>query len=120
MAYDDEQFAARIRTALGDEPDLTEQRMFGGLGFMLAGHMVVAASGQGGLLVRVDPADSDRLVDTTNARPMEMRGPGDAWLAPRRRRRRPHVAPAHDVGEAGDDVRAHAAAQALRSRALEL
>ena len=48
--------------------------MFGGLGFMLAGHMVVAASGQGGLLVRVDPADADRLVDTTDARPMEMRG----------------------------------------------
>ena len=48
--------------------------MFGGLGFMLAGHMVVAASGRGGLLVRVDPADSDRLVDTTNARPMQMRG----------------------------------------------
>ena len=73
MAYD-EQLAARIRTTLGDEPDLTEQRMFGGLGFMLAGHMVVAASGQGGLLVRVDPDDSDRLVDTTNARPMQMRG----------------------------------------------
>jgi TfoX/Sxy family transcriptional regulator of competence genes len=73
VAYD-ERLAARIRTTLGDEPDLTEQKMFGGLGFMLAGHMAVAASGQGGLLVRVDPADSDRLVDTTNARPMEMGG----------------------------------------------
>jgi hypothetical protein len=51
-----------------------EQKMFGGLAFMIGGNMAVAASGQGGVLVRVDPAESDRLVETTNARPMEMRG----------------------------------------------
>jgi len=48
--------------------------MFGGLAFLVGGNMAVAASGQGGILVRVDPADSDTLVATTNARLMEMRG----------------------------------------------
>ena len=48
--------------------------MFGGLAFLIGGNMAVAASGQGGVLVRVDPAQSERLVATTNARPMEMRG----------------------------------------------
>jgi hypothetical protein len=48
--------------------------MFGGLAFLIGGNMAVAASGQGGVLVRVDPAQSDALVATTNARPMEMRG----------------------------------------------
>jgi hypothetical protein len=43
--------------------------------------MAVAASGQGGVLVRVDPAESDALVASTNARPMEMRGREMAgWL----------------------------------------
>ena len=48
--------------------------MFGGLAFLIGGNMAVAASGQGGALVRIDPAESDRIVATTNARPMEMRG----------------------------------------------
>jgi hypothetical protein len=48
--------------------------MFGGLAFLIGGNMAVAASGQGGLLVRVDPAESDALVGKTKARPMEMRG----------------------------------------------
>ena len=73
MAYDEE-LAERIRELLADERDLTEKKMFGGLAFLVAGNMAVAASGQGGLLVRVDPADSERLVATTNAYPMEMRG----------------------------------------------
>jgi TfoX/Sxy family transcriptional regulator of competence genes len=73
MAYDEE-LAARIRELVGDEPGLTEQRMFGGLAFLVGGNMALAASGQGGLLVRVDPAESDRLVAETEARPMEMRG----------------------------------------------
>jgi TfoX/Sxy family transcriptional regulator of competence genes len=72
MAYD-EDLAGRIRELLTGE-DVTEQKMFGGLAFMLGGNMAVAASGQGGVLVRVDPDESDRLVETTNARPMEMRG----------------------------------------------
>ncbi|HET9243563.1 MAG TPA: TfoX/Sxy family protein [Gaiella sp.] len=73
MAYD-EQLADRIRTLIGAEAGLTEQKMFGGLAFLIGGNMAVAASGQGGLLVRVDPAQSETLVATTNARLMEMRG----------------------------------------------
>jgi TfoX/Sxy family transcriptional regulator of competence genes len=59
---------------LGSESDLVEKKMFGGLAFLIGGNMAVAASGQGGVLVRVDPAQSDTLVATTNARLMEMRG----------------------------------------------
>jgi TfoX/Sxy family transcriptional regulator of competence genes len=73
MAYD-EDLAERIRELIAAEPGLTEQKMFGGLAFLVGGNMAVAASGQGGVLVHVDPADSDRLVATTNARLMEMRG----------------------------------------------
>jgi TfoX N-terminal domain len=73
MAYD-EDLAERIRYLLGGEPDLIERPMFGGLAFLIGGNMAVAASGQGGVLVRVDPAESDKLVSTTDAFPMEMRG----------------------------------------------
>ena len=73
MAYD-EQLADRIREQIGEEPTLTEKKMFGGLAFFIGGNMAVGASGQGGILVRVDPAESDRLVETTSAYPMEMRG----------------------------------------------
>ena len=73
MAYD-EQLADRIRELIGDQPDVTEKKMFGGLAFLIRGNMAVAASGQGGALVRVDPDRSERLVTTTKARPMEMRG----------------------------------------------
>jgi TfoX-like protein len=80
VAYD-EALAARLRTLVGDEPGLTEQKMFGGLAFLVDGNMAVAASGQGGLLVRVDPADSSALVTDTPAYPMEMRGRSmDGWL----------------------------------------
>ena len=55
--------------------------MFGGLAFLIGGNMAIAASGQGGLLVRADPAQSDKLVETTTARPMEMRGRSmQGWL----------------------------------------
>jgi TfoX/Sxy family transcriptional regulator of competence genes len=73
VAYD-EDLADRIRELVGSESDLTEKKMFGGLAFLIGGNMAVAASGQGGVLVRVDPAQSDTLVATTNARLMEMRG----------------------------------------------
>jgi TfoX/Sxy family transcriptional regulator of competence genes len=73
VAYDEE-LAGRIRELLGSEADLTEKKMFGGLAFLIGGNMAVAASGQGGVLVRVDPARSDTLVATTTARLMEMRG----------------------------------------------
>ena len=80
MAYD-EALAERIRELVGGEPALTEKKMFGGLAFLIGGNMAVAASGQGGVLVRVDPAESDRLVATTNARLMEMRGRSmQGWL----------------------------------------
>jgi hypothetical protein len=73
VAYDEE-LAGRIRQLVGSESDLTEKKMFGGLAFLIGGNMAVAASGQGGVLVRVDPAESDTFVSTTNARIMEMRG----------------------------------------------
>ena len=73
MAYD-EALAERIRQLLAGERDLTEQKMFGGLAFLIGGNMAVGASGQGGILVRVDPAESDELVTKTSARLMEMRG----------------------------------------------
>ena len=73
MSYDEE-LADRIRDLVGSESDLSERKMFGGLAFLIGGNMAVAASGQGGILARVDPAQSDTLVATTNARLMEMRG----------------------------------------------
>jgi hypothetical protein len=80
MAYDEE-LAERIRELVSAERGLTEKKMFGGLAFLIGGNMAIAASGQGGVLVRVDPAESDGLVASTNARPMEMRGREMAgWL----------------------------------------
>ena len=80
MAYDEE-LADRIRALLGNRAGLTEKKMFGGLGFMIGGNMAIAASVQGGILVRVDPDESDDLVATTPAEPMEMRGrPMGGWL----------------------------------------
>ncbi len=80
MAYDEE-LADRIRELVGGESGLTEKKMFGGLAFLIGGNMAVAASGQGGILVRVDPAQSDTLVAKTSARLMEMRGRSmQGWL----------------------------------------
>jgi TfoX/Sxy family transcriptional regulator of competence genes len=73
VAYDEE-LAARIRVLLTGEADVAEKPMFGGLAFLVGGNMAVAASGQGGLLVRVDPEDAERLLARTSARPMEMHG----------------------------------------------
>jgi TfoX/Sxy family transcriptional regulator of competence genes len=80
VAYDQE-LADRIRELIGGESELSEKKMFGGLAFLIGGNMAVAASGQGGALVRVDLAQSDTLVAATNARLMEMRGrPMQGWL----------------------------------------
>ena len=80
MGYDNE-LADRIRELVAGEPMLTEQRMFGGLAFLISGNMAVAASGHGGLLVRADPNQSDKLVATTSAQLMVMRGrPMKGWL----------------------------------------
>jgi hypothetical protein len=80
MAYDEE-LADRIRAALTDQSGLTEQKMFGGLAFLVHGNMAVAASGQGGLLLHIDPADADELTKEPHVRRMEMRGREmDGWL----------------------------------------
>jgi TfoX/Sxy family transcriptional regulator of competence genes len=77
----DEELAGRIRALIGSEPSLTEKKMFGGLAFLIGGNMAIGASGQGGLLVRVDPQESDGLTAGTPAYPMEMRGRQMAgWL----------------------------------------
>ena len=73
MAYD-EDLADRIRELLGGTKGVTEKKMFGGLAFLVGGNMAVAASGQGGVLVRVDPDQGEKLIRTTKAQPMEMRG----------------------------------------------
>ncbi len=72
MAYD-EDLAARIRELLGDEPGIAEKRMFGGLAFLVDGNMSVAVSGQGGLMVRVPPDDTESLLERQHVRPMVMR-----------------------------------------------
>jgi TfoX/Sxy family transcriptional regulator of competence genes len=73
MAYDEE-LAERIRKLLAASAAVSEKKMFGGLAFLVGGNMAIAASGQGGALVRCDPNDSDTLVATTNAEPMVTRG----------------------------------------------
>jgi hypothetical protein len=80
MAYD-EDLATRIRDLIGPDRDLTEKKMSGGLAFLIRGQMAVSASGQGGVLVHVDPGRSGDLVATTRATTAVMQGremPG--WL----------------------------------------
>ncbi|SRR5258707_11240981 len=80
MPYDEE-LAGRIRQLIGSDPELTEKKMFGGLAFLIRGNMAIAASSEGGAMVRVDPAQSDTLVATTKATLMSMRGRDMAgWL----------------------------------------
>jgi TfoX/Sxy family transcriptional regulator of competence genes len=77
----DEELAERIRDLVAGEPNLTEKKMFGGLAFLIGGNMAIAASGQGGALVRVDPEESDKLVAKSNAEVMVMRGRAmKGWL----------------------------------------
>jgi hypothetical protein len=94
MAYDQE-LADRIRTALSDRPSLREVKMFGGLAFMVDDRMVVCAAGDGGLLVRSDPARSDELVAIEGAKQAEMAGRsmGPSWIS---------VAPEATAGEGLD------------------
>ncbi len=80
MAYD-EQLAERVRALLAGEPGVVEQRMFGGLAFLIGGNMSVSVSGQGGLLLRCDPEQTDALVAEPHAARFEMRGRAmDGWL----------------------------------------
>jgi TfoX/Sxy family transcriptional regulator of competence genes len=80
VAYDLE-VAEHLRELLAGEPDVVEKRMFGGLAFLVAGHMAVTASGRGGLLLRVDPARTDELLADGRAGRFVMRGREmDGWL----------------------------------------
>jgi hypothetical protein len=80
MAYD-EDLANRLRDYLHAEEGLTERQMFGGLAFLIHGNMAVSASGQGGLLLRVDPAQTEELVRQPHAQRFVMRGREmDGWL----------------------------------------
>ncbi len=80
VAYDVE-MADRLREILAGERGVVEKRMFGGLAFTVAGHMAVSASGQGGLLLRIDPAHTDTLVVDPRASRFVMRGREmDGWL----------------------------------------
>jgi hypothetical protein len=99
MAYD-EDLADRIRELIAGDPDVTEQRMFGGLAFLVAGNMSVAASGQGGLMVRVDPAETDSAVVRCR-------------VGCESRRRRAYRARARTLGQARRRVRPLACSQAV-------
>jgi TfoX/Sxy family transcriptional regulator of competence genes len=80
MAYD-EGLADRVREAVAGEPGVTEKRMFGGLAFLVHGNMAVSASSQGGLLLRIDPADAESHTERPGVRRFEMRGREmDGWL----------------------------------------
>jgi hypothetical protein len=82
----DEELADRIRLLIEGDPRLTEKKMFGGLAFLIGGNMAVAASGEGGAMIRVDPRQSDALVATTTASVVVMRGrAGYARLLPPKR-----------------------------------
>ena len=80
VAYD-EDLANRIRELIAGGPDVTERRMFGGLAFLVGGNLSVAASGRGGLMVRVDPENTQALATRPHALPFEMRGRAmQGWL----------------------------------------
>jgi len=80
MAYD-EDLANRIRELVALEAGVSERRMFGGLAFLIDGHMSVSVSGRGGLMLRCDPAETDQLRSRPHAGPFEMRGRVmDGWL----------------------------------------
>jgi TfoX/Sxy family transcriptional regulator of competence genes len=80
MAYD-ELLAARLRDVVEGEPGLAEKKMFGGLSFLVNGNMAVAASGKGGLMLRVDPEQTETLLAEPHAEEFHMHGRGmRGWL----------------------------------------
>jgi hypothetical protein len=102
MPYD-AVLAGRIHELLEGQSQLEEKKMFGGLAFLIGGNMAIAASGQGGVLVRADPEESDKLIATTNAEAFEMRGRTmKGWLrvAPEHVRTKPQLAKWVGVGTA--------------------
>jgi TfoX/Sxy family transcriptional regulator of competence genes len=77
----DEDLANRIRELIAGEDGVAEKKMFGGLAFLIGGNMSVSASGQGGLLLRCDPAETEKLLQKPHAEPFEMRGRAmHGWL----------------------------------------
>jgi hypothetical protein len=119
MAYDEE-LAGRIRQLIGSDPELTEKEMFGGLAFLIRGNMAIAASGEGGAMVPVNPAQSDAPGGDGEGRADEHARPGHAWMVAGQFHRSPHRRPASAVGRDRHRIRAFAAAQveARRSAAL--
>lgn len=90
MTYDAD-LADRLRALLSSEPAVVEKRMFGGLAVLVAGHLAVSASGQGGLLLRIDPTERDALAEDPRAAPFVMRGQEmGGWL---------HVQADHSMSE---------------------
>ena len=80
MPYD-EDLANRLRELLAGEGPITEQKMFGGLAFLVNGHMSVSASRNGGLLARIDPADTVSALQRPHVARMEMGGRSmDGWI----------------------------------------
>lgn len=80
MAYDEE-LADRIRDVVDGEPGLSEKKMFGGLAFLIGGHMAASASSKGGMLLRVDPAQTESLLSEPHVGRFEMGGRQmDGWL----------------------------------------
>ena len=73
MAYDLE-LAERVRALLVFEPDIVEKKMFGGLSFLIGGHLAVGVSGSGGLLMRAEPGDTEELLRQPHVEPFVMRG----------------------------------------------
>ncbi len=99
----DEELAERLRELLLGQSRLTEKRMFGGVAFLIGGNMAISASGQGGVLVRVDPIETAALVDSTDAEVAVMRGrPMEGWLrvAPEHLRTRRQLAKWATLGAA--------------------
>lgn len=81
MATYDEALAQRMRALMAGQPGVTEKKMFGGLAFLVEGIMAIAASGEGGVVVRVDPHESDRIVEESTAEVAVMGGsPMPGWV----------------------------------------
>ena len=98
--------ANRIRAIVAEEPGISEQRMFGGLAFLVGGHMAVAASGQGGVLVRVDPGETAALLAEPGGGADGDGRTCDGWMAAGERRERLDRRGAERLGGAGRHVRA--------------
>lgn len=80
MAYD-EDLANRVRELVLTERGVTERRMFGGLAFLINGNMSVAVSREGGLMLRIEPVETEAMLRKPHAEPFEMRGRAvQGWL----------------------------------------